>query len=56
MFEIDKFESDTCDGRPCSLKAFQAERVGELGVSEARRVWIRRFGAKEAALGGLESR
>ena len=36
--EAESCESDGSDGRPCSWKAFQADKVGELGVSEARRV------------------
>lgn len=52
--DTDNKESEFCDGRPCPWNAVQAENVGELGVNDARRVWIRRFGINDDALGGRD--
>lgn len=51
--ESESCESEGCEGNPCSWYAFHVDRVGELGVSDARRVWILRFGAENDVLAGL---
>ena len=54
--DMERLESECSEGKPCSWKAFHADNVGELGVMEARSVWIRRSGAEKAPLGGLSGR
>lgn len=54
--EAERLESECSDGRLCAWKAFQADKVGEPGVMEARKVWIPRFGAESDVLGGLDGR
>lgn len=54
--EVVMLESECSDGRPCSWKAFHADSVGELGVMDARKVWIRRLGADAMRLFGLDGR
>lgn len=36
--ETESCESECFDGKPCSWNAVHADRVGELGVSDARKV------------------
>lgn len=54
--ETEKLESECSEGKPCSWKAFHADNVGELGVIEARNVWMRKFGANDPVLGGRDGR